>query len=100
MAVTLPRVLLAHGFLSSFDMNWRETGFADLLRDMGREVIPFDFPGHGSAEKPHDPEAYADLPGVLDAALPADLTPWLLRRLTLACAMAQELRVAAARALA
>ena len=28
--MTLPRVLLAHGFLSSFELNWRETGFADL----------------------------------------------------------------------
>lgn len=68
--MTLPRVLLAHGFLSSFELNWRETGFADLLADMGREVIPFDFPGHGSAEKPHDPAAYADLPGCIDDALP------------------------------
>jgi pimeloyl-ACP methyl ester carboxylesterase len=70
--VTLPRVLLAHGFLSSFELNWRETGFADLLQDMGREIVPFDFPGHGTADKPHDPEAYADLPGVLDAAVPHD----------------------------
>jgi pimeloyl-ACP methyl ester carboxylesterase len=68
--VTLPRVLLAHGFLSSFELNWRETGFADLLADVGRTVIPFDFPGHGTADKPHDPEAYADLPGAVDAALP------------------------------
>jgi pimeloyl-ACP methyl ester carboxylesterase len=70
--VTLPRVVLAHGFLSSFELNWRETGFADLLADVGRTVIPFDFPGHGTADKPHDPAAYADLPGVLDAALPPD----------------------------
>lgn len=69
--MTLPRVLLAHGFLSSFELNWRETGFADLLADMGREAIPFDFPGHGTAEKPHDPAAYADLPGCIDDALPA-----------------------------
>lgn len=68
--MTLPRVLLAHGFLSSFELNWRETGFADLLADMGREVIAFDFPGHGTAEKPHDPAAYADLPGCIDDALP------------------------------
>lgn len=68
--MTLPRVLLAHGFLSSFELNWRETGFADLLADAGRTVIPFDFPGHGTADKPHDPDAYADLPGVLDAAVP------------------------------
>lgn len=68
--MTLPRVLLAHGFLSSFEMNWRDTGFADLLADVGRTVIPFDFPGHGTAAKPHDPEAYADLPEALDAAVP------------------------------
>lgn len=69
--MTLPRVLLAHGFLSSFELNWRETGFADLLADLGREVVPFDFSGHGTAEKPHEPEAYADLPAELDAAVPA-----------------------------
>ena len=32
-----------------------------------------------------------------DMLLAADLTPWLLRRLQLACAMARELRLAAAR---
>ena len=34
-----------------------------------------------------------------DPLVAADLTPWLLRRLTLACAMAAELRLATARAL-
>ena len=34
-----------------------------------------------------------------DALVAADLTPWLLRRLALACAMARELRLATARAL-
>lgn len=68
--MTLPRVLLAHGFLSSFEQNWRDTGFAELLADVGRTVIPFDFPGHGTADKPHDPAAYADLPAHLDAAIP------------------------------
>jgi pimeloyl-ACP methyl ester carboxylesterase len=67
-----PPVLLAHGFASSFELNWREPGFADLLADMGREVIPFDFPGHGTAEKSHDPADYADLAGHLERALPAD----------------------------
>lgn len=70
--MTLPRVLLAHGFSSSFELNWREPGFADLLADMGRTVIPYDFPGHGTAAKPHDPEAYADLPSDLAAALEPD----------------------------
>ncbi|MCU1377450.1 MAG: putative hydrolase [Acidimicrobiales bacterium] len=70
--MTQPRVLLAHGFLSSFELNWRDTGFVDLLGDTGRTVIPFDFPGHGTADKPHDPEAYADLPSHIEAALPPD----------------------------
>jgi pimeloyl-ACP methyl ester carboxylesterase len=67
-----PPILLAHGFASSFHDNWRRTGFADLLEDAGRTVIPFDFLGHGTAPKPHEPEAYADLPGNLAEALPDD----------------------------
>ncbi|MGV8804461.1 MAG: FUSC family membrane protein [Polaromonas sp.] len=39
-------------------------------------------------------QPYLERPDVL---LAADLTPWLLRRLQLACAMARELRLAAAR---
>jgi pimeloyl-ACP methyl ester carboxylesterase len=70
--VTLPPVLLAHGFASSFEYNWRLPGFADLLEDAGRTVIAFDFPGHGTAPKPHDPEAYSDLAGALATALPPD----------------------------
>jgi pimeloyl-ACP methyl ester carboxylesterase len=68
----LPPVLLAHGFASSFKDNWRRTGFADLLEDAGRTVLPFDFIGHGGAEKPHDPAAYTDLAADLATALPDD----------------------------
>ena len=52
-------VLLVHGFASSFERNWREPGWADLLHEAGREVIGFDLPGHGNAPKPYEPEAYA-----------------------------------------
>lgn len=72
MPTVTPPVLLAHGFASSFELNWREPGFADLLADMGREVIPFDFPGHGTAEKSYDPADYADLAGHLERALPQE----------------------------
>jgi pimeloyl-ACP methyl ester carboxylesterase len=65
-------VLLVHGFASSFERNWREPGWADLLADAGRTVIPLDLPGHGTAPKPHDPQAYADLAGAVTAALPAE----------------------------
>jgi pimeloyl-ACP methyl ester carboxylesterase len=44
-------------------------GFTELLRDAGRTVIGVDLLGHGSAPKPHDPEAYDDLTSrVVDAA--------------------------------
>jgi pimeloyl-ACP methyl ester carboxylesterase len=63
-------VLLVHGFASSFERNWREPGWADLLADAGREVIPIDLLGHGTAAKPHDPAAYANLEADVVAALP------------------------------
>lgn len=63
-------VLMVHGFASSFERNWREPGWVDLLADEGREVVGVDLLGHGSAERPHDPGAYADLEGNLAAGLP------------------------------
>lgn len=56
-----PPVLLVHGFASSFERNWREPGWVDLLTDAGRQVRGVDLLGHGRAPKPHDPTAYADL---------------------------------------
>jgi pimeloyl-ACP methyl ester carboxylesterase len=54
-------VLLVHGFASSFERNWREPGWVDLLEEEGRQVIGVDLLGHGEAEKPTDPQAYAFL---------------------------------------
>lgn len=65
-------VLLVHGFASSFERNWREPGWVDLLHDAGREVIGVDLLGHGTAERPHDPVAYAHLERCVEQALPAD----------------------------
>jgi pimeloyl-ACP methyl ester carboxylesterase len=63
-------VVLVHGFASSFDRNWRQPGWVDLLEEGGRPVIPVDLLGHGDAAKPHDPEAYADLESGVEAVLP------------------------------
>ncbi|MFM8625557.1 MAG: alpha/beta fold hydrolase [Actinomycetota bacterium] len=63
-------VVLLHGWAGSFRETWQSTGVDALLADAGREVIGVDLLGHGDADKPHDPEAYADLPG------------WLLGRLS------------------
>jgi len=66
---------LVHGLASSFDLNWREPGWVDLLSDAGREVIGVDLLGHGKADKPHDPAAYADVAQDVAAALPDDGSP-------------------------
>jgi pimeloyl-ACP methyl ester carboxylesterase len=69
-AMTPPPVLLVHGFASSYERNWREPGWVDILGDEGRDVIGFDLPGHGEADKPHDPGAYAHMESAVAAALP------------------------------
>ncbi len=65
-------VALVHGYGSSFELEWREAGWADLLADAGRQVVGIDLLGHGGADKPHDPEAYLELEASLGAALPDD----------------------------
>jgi pimeloyl-ACP methyl ester carboxylesterase len=67
-----PPVVLVHGLASSFEHNWRQPGWVDLLADAGREVIPVDLLGHGTAPSPHDPAAYADLGARVREALPTD----------------------------
>ena len=67
---TSPPVVLVHGWGGSFAATWQRSGFTDLLADAGREVIGVDLLGHGTAPKPHDPEAYADLTARVVEALP------------------------------
>jgi pimeloyl-ACP methyl ester carboxylesterase len=65
-------VLLVHGFASSFERNWREPGWVDVLADEGRSVIGVDLLGHGDADKPTDPEAYRNIDAGIVDALPSD----------------------------
>jgi len=69
MTQPIPVVLL-HGFATSTARTWWETGWLDLLGDAGRQTVPIDILGHGKAEKPHDPAAYADLEGYVAERLP------------------------------
>src|SRR5258707_464033 len=64
-------VVLVHGFASSFERNWREPGWVDLLHEEVRPVIGVDLLGHGQAAKPSEPAAYAALEESIVAALPA-----------------------------
>ncbi len=65
-----PPVVLVHGWGGSYAATWQRSGFTELLRDAGRQVIGVDLLGHGEAPKPHDPEAYADLGERVRDALP------------------------------
>jgi pimeloyl-ACP methyl ester carboxylesterase len=68
-------VLLLHGLASSFDHNWREAGWVDLLSEGGHDVLELDLPGHGQGPHETDPAAYADLPALVAQRTPlvADL---------------------------
>ena len=61
-----------HGLGSSFEHGWRAPGWADLIADAGRKVIPVDLLGHGTAEAPHDPGEYAHLESSIERALPGE----------------------------
>ena len=63
-------VLLLHGFTGSVESTWAPTGIIELLQDAGRQVIAWDLPGHGSADKHHDPAGYADMEQGLVDRLP------------------------------
>ncbi len=65
-------LILLHGFGSSFDHNWRRTGWVDILTDFGVTVPAIDLPGHGSSSPLTDPADYADVEGEVRCALPAD----------------------------
>jgi pimeloyl-ACP methyl ester carboxylesterase len=70
-----PPVLLIHGVGSSFEHNWREPGWVDLLTEAGRTVIGVELPGHGAQAGEGAPDrdaaelviAAAEAVGVVDA---------------------------------
>jgi len=73
MSESQPPVVLVHGWGGSYEGSWARTGWVEALDRAGRRVIGIDLPGHGDLPASHDPSAYADLAGDIDAALPADL---------------------------
>jgi len=89
-------VVLLHGFATSSARTWWENGWLDLLKEAGREPVTIDILGHGNADKPHDPAAYADLEGYVAERLPdgpLDAVGFSLgARLLLGVAMAEPAR--------
>jgi pimeloyl-ACP methyl ester carboxylesterase len=41
--------VFVHGWAGSFRRTWDETGVAQLVRDLGRDVVGCDLPGHGES---------------------------------------------------
>ena len=68
--MTRTPVALVHGWGGSFASTWERSGFTALLEDADVPVLGVDLLGHGSAPKPHDPDAYADLTARIVEALP------------------------------
>ena len=60
-----PPIVLVHGLATSSARTWGETGWLDLLADAGRETVPIDLPGHGTA---------------IDDRAPEGLETWVLAR--------------------
>lgn len=63
-------VVLVHGFATDSARTWGDNGWIDLLGDAGRDPRPIDLLGHGTADKPHDPAAYAHMERLVADQLP------------------------------
>lgn len=61
-----PPVVLVHGFLSSADADFVQTGWLERLSGAGRRAIAVDLPAHGRSSAPVDP-ASASTSAVVDA---------------------------------
>ena len=51
-------IVLVHGFASSKEVNWVQTGWFATLRGAGRRVIALDNRGHGQSTKLYEPADY------------------------------------------
>jgi pimeloyl-ACP methyl ester carboxylesterase len=63
-------VALVHGFATNSARTWGDNGWLDLLQDVGRTAVPIDLLGHGTADRPHDPAAYAEMEALVATQLP------------------------------
>ena len=88
-------VVLIHGFASSKEANWINTGWVKWLTDAGYRVIAFDNRGHGQSTKFHDQHHYSlelmakdaiglirhlglEQPHVMGYSMGARISAWLL----------------------
>jgi pimeloyl-ACP methyl ester carboxylesterase len=91
-----PPIVLISGFSQSGG-DWWELGYVDRLVALGRRVLVVDPLGHGSSDRPHDPDAYRwpdvalDIVAAMDAAGVTRAILWgFSRGATLAACVATE----------
>jgi pimeloyl-ACP methyl ester carboxylesterase len=65
-------LVLLHGFGSSFDHGWQQSGWVDILTDFGVTVPAIDLPGHGTSPPLTDPADYSDVVEKIRDALPTE----------------------------
>ena len=69
-----PPLLMVHGWGGSHQETWQNTGIEQLVNDAGTTVIGVDLLGHGTSEKSHDPNSYADISAPIRQAIGARTT--------------------------
>ncbi len=63
-------LVLLHGFGSTFEHNWVQTGWVDILADAHCAVPVLDLPGHGASDRSADPATYASVEEDIASVLP------------------------------
>ncbi len=66
----MPPVVLLHGCGGTARATFEATGMLAALLRVGRAPLVLDLPGHGPGDQAHDPQAYADLAGMIALSLP------------------------------
>ena len=66
-----PPVVFVHGFGTSHESTWVANGWTALMEDAGREIIGVDMLGHGTADKPTDPNEYEHIEDHVLSNLPS-----------------------------
>jgi len=69
-------IIFLHGFASSYDHGWVQSGWTDILADVNVQIPPLDLPGHGTRGEQWQPEDFDDIESSVFASLPGPTPHW------------------------